>query len=578
MRRWGVLVLLGALSSPAQDLAVRGRAYRADPTPANRAVVVQYAQAHPGIADLLLGSKELETRQFAEALRHLETAAKHLPELGDYCAYLKAAVHFEQEDYGRVEPALGPVWAHKPASPLVGKATILLANTYLRQLDARRAIALVEKQAGELKPQETAILLAHAHELAGDKAAAMPYFERVLTEYPFSAEAADAASDPARLAGLSVKAHLARCGRLVESGNAADGRAELESLLPRLTGADLDLARVEIGVAQYTARAYQQAFDSLKGLQTGAPEADAERLYFLIRCARRLDLTSEFQPSLDRLAARHGQSPWRLKALIAVGDYYWLQNNAGGYEPAYRACAAGFPGDANASECQWRVAWAEYLRRAPNAADGFQQLLRQYPNSDKVSNALYFLARIAEGKGDLPLARAYYERIARAFPELLLRDVGAGEVRRRGVGAYAGVGGGGGGIERAGSGAGQEEGRFRRVGADTGADEAGAATGVSRVGRFGGERAAVWGQERRTAGIGGDSIGELAGERDAPDQGIRYMKQLAPAICGCRWRTRRRCSGSWRFRCRFEGAGAAFAGTVAGSVAGGGADPAGVGV
>ena len=78
MRRWGVLVLLGAAPLLGQDLAVRGRAYRADPTPANRAVVVQYARAHSGIADLLLVSKELETRQFAEALRHLETASKHL--------------------------------------------------------------------------------------------------------------------------------------------------------------------------------------------------------------------------------------------------------------------------------------------------------------------------------------------------------------------------------------------------------------------------------------------------------------------------------------------------------------------
>lgn len=455
---------------------------------------------------LALGSRELESKQYQKAIGHLETAFKRAPQLGDYAAYLRAAALFEIGNYREIERAVKPVWDRMPPSPLTGKATILLANAYLRANEPHKAITLVQQHAGDLKPQESEILLGHAFDAAGDRSVAKTHFDRVLIQFPLTAEGTDAASEPARLQALSPKDRLTRCIHMLDSNHADQARKELEEIEPRLEGADLDLARVKSGAAQYMARSNAPAFAYLKTLQVTSPEADAERLYYLVRCARRLDRTEEIQTSLNALGTKYSNSQWRLQALLAAGDYFWLRNDVAAYEPIYRTCSDTF----GEPDCQWRAAWVAYRQRRPEARALFEVLLKQNPTSEHVPNAMYFLARIAESANDAATARGYYEQLNINYTNYYYGMLARERLKTPAVATAGRV------VAFTPSAQTQERCARARLLAAAALDD----LAESEL-RFGAKND---GQPE----IAAAEFAELAAQRGAPELGIRFIKQLAP--------------------------------------------------
>lgn len=403
----------------AQPLADLARAYRLKPAAPNHAAVLQFASTHQdasgALAYLVLASQEFDLQDYSSALQHLAAAGPRLPSLADYTAYLAAACRFELGQYSEIDRALTTVLEQYPPSPWIEKAVILTANAYLQEKQPQRAADLATRHQADLAVPELESLLAQAYASAGDAPAARPHFERILTEFPLSPEAAGALSDPSRLDRLAPNLHLARCLHLVDAGDFGRARRELEQLLPQLSGADADLAQVRIGAARVRAHDYTGAYDYLAKLDLHSPDADAERLYWLVRCARRLDRPAAFEPPLNRLAGAYPRSPWRLQALHSTADYFWLENDPAAY-PLYRACAESFASDPAAADCQWRVAFSDYRRRSPGSAAAFEALLQQHPDSVQAPTALYFLGRLAESRNDWPAAAAWYHELASFYP------------------------------------------------------------------------------------------------------------------------------------------------------------------
>ena len=209
---------------------------------------------------------------------------------------------------------------------------------------------------------------------------------------------------------------LGRALKIQDAGQTARARKELEALVPQLGGAERDLARVRIGVARYTAEENAVAYKYLSTLQVDSPEADAERLYYQMQSARRLNNLDEMDALAAKLGRLHPNSPWRLQALVASANRYLTENKTDQYEPLYRACFESFPKDDEAAGCHWKVVWVHYLRRESDAADLLRAHLRLFPASENASAALYFLGRLAEGSRDRAAARAYYDEIAREYP------------------------------------------------------------------------------------------------------------------------------------------------------------------
>jgi soluble lytic murein transglycosylase len=530
--RTPALALLAASLAWGAPLADLARAYRLKPTPAAHAAVLQFASTHKdssgALAYLVLGSKEIEQKDYQAALKHLETAAKGLPSLADYTAYLTAACRFELGRYTEVDRALKVVLEQTPASPLLGKSVILAANAYLQDHQPRKAISLVEHHETELTGPEREALLAHAYLAGGDTAASTAHFDRILVEFPLSSEAADAGSDPARLDALTPKQRLSRCLQLIDGNDLTRARRELEPLIPKLTGEDADLAQVRLGSARLLARDNQGAYDFLAKLDLHAAEADAERQYWLVRAARRLDRPTDFQQPLDRLASAYPRSLWRLQALRSAGDYFWVQNDPPSYQPLYRACAESFASDPTVVDCVWRTGFSEYRRRDPGAPAAFEALLKRYPDSDKTPAVLYFLGRLAEAKNDWPSARAWYAELTGFYPNYFYTTLAEEKLKLPEI-AHASPNPGTVALLRSLSFTSRNRTEnfvpspLNRLRYDRAAllSSAGLDDLAESELRFGAKKD---GQPE----VAAMELAELATQRDAPDLGIRYIKQLAP--------------------------------------------------
>jgi soluble lytic murein transglycosylase len=346
-------------------------------------------------------------------------------------AWFRASAEFGAGNYAAVPAALEPIWAQSPASPLIGRAALLGAQAFGQTANAPASAALLRKYYGALPQPQGDLALAKAFAAAGDPVSAAVYAQRVYYNYPVASESAEAATLAASLESqlgdqyppAMGGAMLGRALKLLDAGRAEQAKKELQALVPRLGGDERDTALVKIGVAQYIAKDTKAAQRYLAELTVQSPQADAERLHYLLLCARRANDRAAMSAELDELARLHPDSPWRLEALLAMANSYLVENQVDSYEPLYRACYESFPKEARAAGCHWKVTWAHYLRRKDDARDLLREHLRLFPNSDESSAALYFLGRLAEGADDPAAARAYYGEIVREYPNYFYRGL-----------------------------------------------------------------------------------------------------------------------------------------------------------
>jgi soluble lytic murein transglycosylase len=521
----------GALS--AQSLDALADRYRKTPSASARAAVLRYSETHRAdkngaLALLLLGATETDQRQFGDALAHLKAAGKRLPELADYTAYLSAAAESGLRQFADTAPTLQPVWQSTPASPLVAKAVVLQAESFLQGGNPAGAVTLVQQHLTDLSAPQAELLLARAYEAQNNADAAAQHYQKIYIEYPLSKEATDAEAALTRYPGIGPEALFARGLKLEAGGDYTRAGKELTALLPRLSGENNDLARVRIGAAAYLARENESAYKYLSSFQAAAPEPESERLYYLLESQRRLNRLDEMNATLEKLAQSYPQSHWRLEALISVGNYYAAHDMPETAQPLYRTCSESFAKDPESAACHWKVTWFTYLHDPTPAESMLREHLLRYPASDQVSPALYYLGRIAESKSDWAAARVYYDTINNAYPNYYYAILARERLQTPSIA----------GVTPSPSAAQFLTGiqfvnrhvpetfdatlltkqRIARAHLLNGAGLDDLAEGELRFG------AKADGQPQIMA----LELAELASERDAPDQGIRFIKHYAP--------------------------------------------------
>lgn len=413
--------VLSVSLSAAEGLEGIADRYRRTPNLATRAAVLRYAEMHRAdkngaLALLLLGATEDDQRQFGDALTHLNLAAKRLPELADYVAYLSAVAEAGLSQFNNTEAALQPLWQSTPASPLVTKAVLLQAESYLQGGNPAAAVTLVQQHTNDLAAPQAELLLARAYEAQNNAEAAAQHYQKIYVEYPLSKEASDAEAALTRYPGIPPEALFARGLKLVSGGDYTRAGKELTALLPRLSGESYDVARVRIGAAAYLAQENESAYKYLISFQATAPEAEAERLYYLLESQRRLNRLDEMSATLEKLGQSYSQSHWQLEALISVGNYHLAHDQPDAAQTFYRTCFESFAGDPQSAGCHWKVTWFTYLHDPAQAESMLREHLTRYAASDQTSPALYYLGRIAESKSDFAAARAYYDALNTAYP------------------------------------------------------------------------------------------------------------------------------------------------------------------
>jgi len=416
----------GPPAAPA--LAALVRSYREAPTPAKRAAVEAYGAAHSkelngALARLALGIAAYEQKDYATATANLRGLSVRVPQIADYAAYYLAAARVEADDTSGVEQDLGPIQQTTTRSPYSGRSWLLEARA-LKKDHSADAVRVLREHYAELPQPEGDVTLADSYQAAGDLAHAADFYQRVYYRYISGDAASRAAAALVTLKDSMGTAYpaplpqqvLQRADRLLEARDYQQARSEYEMLAGQLVGLERDQARVRIGAATFLGGNTAAAYPYLRGLMMDESEADAERLYYLEECARRLTDDDEMMAAVNRLGKTYPQSPWRLRALLGAANRYLVANRPDDYLPLYRAVYESFPNDAAAAQSHWKVAFLAYLDNKKDAVDLLREQLEKFPVQASAGAALYFLARTHEGDSDYGSAAALYQRLAQAFP------------------------------------------------------------------------------------------------------------------------------------------------------------------
>jgi soluble lytic murein transglycosylase len=411
-------------SEPLRPLAQRLDQTR---SPAAYAAVRHYAWTHHGEAAaaawLALGHAYLLDHKYANAVVALRFAHRADGVLSDYTDYLTAQAYLQNNQLPQAEEILAGFERKHPGSIFDDSIPTLEANLFLQENDPQRALAVLNRYAGEAVAGRSGfqLALAKAEQMAGNTARADYLFRHVYLDYPLSAEASVAKTQLAK-AGILDTLPLAerqrhadalyRAGRYAEAGNdyrtlAADydrNSAERTALLVAAADCDWKLGRLT-----------QWELDQIP--QTG-DEAGARRLYLDMSLARDRGDTDRQKWIVGDMERRFPYSVWLEQALFSSGNMYLLRKDYPTAIVYYSELAKRFPQSELAATSHWRAAWLEYrLGDYTEAARMFDAELRLYPDSVEASSALYWRGRIFQvQQHDPAVAAAYYRAVARAYP------------------------------------------------------------------------------------------------------------------------------------------------------------------
>ncbi|MEQ1948832.1 MAG: transglycosylase SLT domain-containing protein [Bryobacteraceae bacterium] len=374
--------------------------------------------------ELKAAQKATQLKQAPIAINILQPLLARYPKISDYTAWMLASSQYDLERYDDATKTLDKVFTQTPPSPLVWRAALLAAKAYQQSGNPHAAVEILRRHYNKLPQPQGDLALATAFSADGDRVSAAIYGQRVYYSYPVASEATQAETDLTRLRNelgddyppVLGTVMLGRAIKLLEANQTERAKKELLDLLPRVGGAERDVVRVKLGAADYQRQQTAAARRYFQELEIEPGEADAERLYFLVQCARRSADRATMHQLLDQLAKQYPTSPHRLNALYSAANSYLVENDSERYEPLYTACYQDFRDDPRAPECHWKVTWSHYLRRKSDGADLLREQLKRYPASDEAPGALYFLGRLSEENEDLSSARAYYSEIVREYP------------------------------------------------------------------------------------------------------------------------------------------------------------------
>ncbi|HVX65337.1 MAG TPA: transglycosylase SLT domain-containing protein [Bryobacteraceae bacterium] len=387
------------------------------------------------LAALKAGITAQAAKQPGEAIRDLRAVRERLPNLSDYVAYSLAAAEFDLGDFNAALEDIAPVWTNNPSSPFAGEAALVAGRAYRELGKPAESVRVLREYYSQLPQPAGDALLASCYRAASDLASSAVYYQRVYYQYPLSGDAEQAASALADLKNAlgelypppTAGAMFQRAEKLSQAGEYRRARAEYEAMLGNAAGGDREVARVRLGVLDFLAYQTDSAYRYLTGLDLSTAEADAERLYYVLECARRMDRDDLLFDCIKRLE-RYPHSLWRLKALYSAGNRFLLDNRSSEYVPLYRACYESFQEQPQADYCHWKVTWNAYIKRRPEAVEMLREHLEKFPGSERASSALYFLGRLSEASGALDAAKSYYSEITARFPNHYYSDLSDGRL------------------------------------------------------------------------------------------------------------------------------------------------------
>ena len=362
--------------------------------------------------------------------------------LQEYVLYWRAQTNRAAKRNSEAFADLQRILTEFPNTAIKDQVLDLFAPTAVEMGRAQAAVdALNSYSPTNSKP---ALLLerAHAYQSAGQPVRAVKDYQTIFYKFPLTDEAKAAGS---ALTSLQKQLHSEfpygtaemqelRAQAIFDAHKWREARTEFEKLAGMLHEPSNPVRqRAQLRIAQCRVQ-LKAPISLVSSLAPTDPEVDAERLYVVSQFERNAKNESAMLSAIEEIARKYSESRWADEALMAAGNYYWVQldrNKAAAY---YQRVLDTYPNGKNDFNAEWRIAWVAYLNHAADAANRLRVFLLKYPVSTNTVDALYWLGRDAERGGNAAAARAFYQKAVERFPQTYFGYAAASELAKLGPG------------------------------------------------------------------------------------------------------------------------------------------------
>jgi soluble lytic murein transglycosylase len=392
-------------------------------------------------AALALGYDDYSKNHGPQALSWL-TKAKSDDLLSEYVLFWTAQTQRLLRHNAEALANLETLQREHPASAMKEQILDILVPTAIEAGKPQLAVEAIEAYSPTSSKPPLLLLRAQAYKAAHQTARAAKDYQILFYKYPLSDEGKAAGTAlPSLTKALGkeypypgVELQEQRAQAFFDARKWKEARTEFEKLQGMLhepANPHRQLAQLRIAEARVQLRGPSSLVSSLA---LSDFDVDAERLYALSQIYRSDKKENEMLSAIEQLAQKYPASKWTEEALMAAGNYFWVDLNRNKAAAYYQRVLDNFASGKYAFNCEWRVAWVAYLNHQPDSDDKFTTFLRKYPVSANAPNALYWLGRNAERGGNPAHARSYYRMASERFPETYFGQHAALRLDKLGLG------------------------------------------------------------------------------------------------------------------------------------------------
>jgi soluble lytic murein transglycosylase len=390
---------------------------------------------------LALGYEDFSKNHAPQALAWL-TKAKPDALLDEYVLFWTAQTQHLLKRNADALANLETIQREHPGTAMKEQLLDALATVAIEAGKPQLAVEALEAYSPTSSKTPLLLQRAQAYKAARQTARAAKDYQTLFYKYPLSDEAKVAAAAlPQLIKALGkeypypgVELQQERAQAFFDAHKWKEARSEFEKLLGMLHEPEnphRQLAQLRVAEARVQLKGPSSLVSSLNVADF---DVDAERLYALSQIYRTDKKESEMLAVIEQLAQKYPASKWTEDALMAAGNYFWVDLNRNKAAASYQRVLDSFPSGRNSYNCEWRIAWVAYLNRQPDADDKFTTFLRKYPVSSNAPNALYWLGRDAERSGNPAHARSYYRMASERYPETYFGQHAAVRLEKLGSG------------------------------------------------------------------------------------------------------------------------------------------------
>jgi peptidoglycan lytic transglycosylase len=385
--------------------------------------VEAYARKHAkddagSLAYLVLGYAHNQDRQFLQAIPALQKAQVN-DDLADYATYFSAIAYSGMQQQQQVISTLSDFSTKHGDSLFLRDAELMYANALRSAGNSVQAVPVLEQYRSPQRA-DYELALGRAYIESGDAQKGGEILRHLYLTVPASDQATDAKGDLDKLGAaiqpVSYGEARARADLLFQSRKFADAARDYGALINQAPEQDRDSIKMLYAVSLHRSGQDRQSRAVLEAMPETADESNAQRLLVLFEIARGADDEARMKSIVDTIRQKHIARPAFDEVLLQSANHYMLHKDFDRSIDYWRELQQRFPQGKHASYAHWKAAWLSLRQnRTEEAKKLFEEQVDWYPQGSEVAPALYWRARLAEEEADLPMAYAFYSKLAERF-------------------------------------------------------------------------------------------------------------------------------------------------------------------